>query len=61
VRIQFNHVMGVSIIVAALTPFAMCSVLSVGWEKTLGCLLVGVALALSSLVLAIGVAIFRGE
>ena len=60
-KIQVRHVMGVTLVGAALTPFAMASVMAIGWEKTLGCLLVGLALGLSSVVLAIGVAVFWGE
>ncbi len=60
-QIRFRHVMGVILITAALTPFAMVSVMAVGWEKTLGCLLVGLALALSSVAVAMGAALFRGE
>lgn len=59
--VKHNHVMGTMLVVAGLAPFAMTSVMAVGWEKTLGCLLVGVALALCSVVVAWGVTVFRGE
>ena len=60
-RIQFRHFMGTILVLAGLAPFAMTSVMAVGWEKTLGCLLVGLALALSSIPIAMGSALFSRE
>lgn len=60
-KVKHNHIMGVLLVLSGLTPFAMASVMAIGWEKTLGCLCVGVALALCSVVIAMGAAVFKGD
>lgn len=60
-RVRFHHVTSIFLATAALSPFAIMGVMAVGWEKMLGCLLVGLALALTSTVLVFATALFKGE
>lgn len=60
-RVKFCHITSIILATAALSPFAIMSVMAIGWEKTLGCLLVGLALALISTVLVFATALFQGE
>lgn len=60
-RIRFYHITSIFLAAAALSPFVIAGVMAIGWEKMLGCLLVGLALALVSTVLVFATALFRGE